>query len=36
MPLKRTKTVRREKVSGKLEKKGELYHVEKLEAAGFG
>ena len=26
----------REKVSGKLEKKGELYHVEKLEAAGFG
>ncbi|SCI13829.1 Pertussis toxin liberation protein H [uncultured Clostridium sp.] len=26
----------REKVSGKLEKKGELCHVEKLEAAGFG
>ena len=24
------------KVSGKLEKKGELCHVEKLEAAGFG
>lgn len=36
MPLKRTKTVRGKRSAAKLEKKGELCQVEKLEAAGFG
>mgnify|MGYP000408790121 CR=1 FL=1 len=36
MPLKRTKTVRGKRSAANWKRKGELYHVEKLEAAGFG